>query len=980
MSGSYLNICVSLAVLFSAVAPGEEPGPESPPRDPAAGLKSIHVPEGFVVELMASEPLVLDPVAFDWDTRGRLWVVEMADYPLGLDGKNKAGGRVRVLEDRDRDGRYDHATLFAEGLNFPTGVLTWRDGAIVTAAPDILFLRDTTRDGVCNEREVLLTGLSQGNQQLRANGLRWGLDNWVYVAAGGHHGNYPRDTKLRSSRNQTEVAVGSRDFRFRPDTGEVEAQSGPTQFGRNRDDWGRWFGTQNARPLWHYVLPDHYLRRNPHYAAPEGRVQLPGPIQPPVYPVSSQQKRYHGFDHAGHYTSACSGMIYRDVHLFGSGKMHGFACEPFHNVVQRIDLQPQGVTFSGKRGGKDGSPDFFASTDRWCRPVMVRTGPDGALWVADMYRYMIEHPDWLPKNGKKELLPFYRHGDDRGRIYRVRRKGEEPPAMLDLERMDLAELVHRLGSPNGWVRDKAQQLLLWRGARNQTRGLASLAVEAEAPLMRLHALCTLDGLGTLTPEVVVKALSDAHPGVRENALRLAESRATAEVVAAALKLAGDPEPRVRMQLAFSLGAFPAHARAGRTLAEILLRDHADPYIRAAAFCSALTHDAALIEALVSSEHPALDGLRRPMIEIHLGTGRTDFLAALLAPVFRKASASFSKETVEPCVEVLDLLVRRKKPLPKLLESLGATKGGLGELAEAYSRLSEHAHRQLSGEAGPVSSRIVAAALLSRVEGRRPEAIKFLAGRLKPCADLEELAQVFKALSGTGDATVPALVIQAWSGFSPEARALALDELLSRTEWTRELLEAMGGEVVRPADFDAIRRLRLLNHPDKALRATAAKRLQSDSSPARSKVVEDYRPALKLKGEAARGQAVYRRACIACHRHGKEGLEVGPDLRTVAEHPPEKLLVSILDPNLEIQPGYHAYNCELKSGEKLFGLLAAENAASITLKFPDATMRDILRTDLASLKSVNLSLMPEGLEAVVTPQDLSDLVAFLRLKP
>ncbi|MCB1124353.1 MAG: dehydrogenase, partial [Verrucomicrobiae bacterium] len=392
---------------------------ESGPLSPEEAMKTIHVPEGYMVELIAAEPLVLDPVAFDWDAEGRLWVVEMADYPLGLGDDQAAGGRIRVLEDVDGDGTMDRSSLYAEGLNFPNGILHWRDGVIVTAAPDVLFLQDTNGDGKADKQEVLLTGLLEGNQQLRANGLRWGLDNWVYVAAGGHHGNYGVDTMVRSTRAGIDVKVGSRDFRFRPDTGELEPQSGPTQFGRNRDDWGNWFGTQNSRPLWHYVLPDHYVRRNPYFSPAETRVLLPNQVNPPVYPAKPPQKRFHNFQQSGHFTSACSGMIYRDGYLLDDEATNGFTCEPFHNLVQRIRLTHDGVTFHGERAGGENEPDFFASSDRWCRPVMVRTGPDGALWIADMYRYMIEHPQWLPQNGKDELLPHYREGDDKGRIWRV---------------------------------------------------------------------------------------------------------------------------------------------------------------------------------------------------------------------------------------------------------------------------------------------------------------------------------------------------------------------------------------------------------------------------------------------------------------------------------------------------------------------------------------------------------------------------------
>ena len=277
----------------------------------------------------------------------------------------------------------------------------------------------------------------------------------------------------------------------------------------------------------------------------------------------------------------------------------------------------------------------------------------------------------------------------------------------------------------------------------------------------------------------------------------------------------------------------------------------------------------------------------------------------------------------------------------------------------------------------MSSRLSAAALLARVPGDRERSLKFLADRIVPSVAPKELRSVFTTLAGTGDGSVPETLLSRWANLSPEARGVAVDQLFLRTDWTRRLVEALKSSAVKPSDLDATRRLRLLNHPDKSIREAAGAALRSQSSPARAKVVESFRPALDLKGDGTKGRAVFLKTCVACHKHGNEGREVGPDLRTVAQHPPEKLLVNILDPNLDIQPGYHAYNCQLKSGEQLFGLLSSENAVSITLKLPDATTRPLLRRDIASLKSVNLSLMPEGLEAGLSRQDLADLIAFLR---
>lgn len=944
-----------------------------PPLSPEESLRKIHLRPGFRAELVASEPLVLDPVAIDWAPDGRLWVVEMADYPLGMDGQGRAGGRVRVLEDTNGDGRYDKAAIFADGLSFPTGLLTWRDGVLVTAAPDIIFLRDTNGDGRADVREVLVSGLTTGNQQLRANGLRWGLDGWVYCAAGGHYLGYGAGTKLKTKRGET--LVGSRDFRFRPDTGEIEPVSGPSQFGRNRDDWGRWFGTQNSRPLWHYVLEDRYLRRNPHYAAPDPTRQIVVPLNPKVWPVSAPEKRFHSFENAGHFTSACAGMIYRDELLFGpaggGGESHAFTCEPFHNLVQRNVIVPDGVSFAARRAPGEEQADFFASEDRWCRPVMTRTGPDGALWVVDMYRAMIEHPDWLPKEGREELLPQYRLGDDRGRIYRVFAEGRPPRQPARLDRLNTVELVAALDSPNEWQRDKAHMMLVWRADNSAAPALAKLA-GAVNPLARVHALQTLHQLGELSDALLMQALRDEHPGVRENALQLAESRTNAGVIAAGVKLADDRDAKVRLQLACTLGAW-TNASAGDALARLAVADHENPYMLAAIMSSAVPHARALGAAAATAPASARATLSEPLAALALALNDRGLLAVLMAPVF-KADGIPTEAQFIAATRLLDTLARKNVTLASLASGDDALAGALRDVGwNTPQSIFASARSVVANDDMAISMRAAAAGVVARDEVDRAAALRLLGGLLEPKVAPEVQRAAIAGLAASGEASVPALLLGRLSSFSPASRGTAVEALLSREAWAFTLTEQLRD--TSSVTLDAAQRARLLKHSSKRVRDLAATVFAAGG--ARSEVVERYRSALKLAGDSTRGRAVFSRLCVACHKVGNEGQQVGPDLQSVAGHPPDKLLANILDPSADVQPGYGAYQCELSDGTEVYGLIAVETGNSVTIKLPDGTARVVLRKDIKSLRGLNASLMPEGLEAALTPQDMADLIGFLR---
>ncbi|MBB5034780.1 neutral/alkaline non-lysosomal ceramidase N-terminal domain-containing protein [Prosthecobacter vanneervenii] len=934
LEGEFADVAVTGLEKPAAAAPKPQVELASQPLGPEESAKKWHVREGYRIDLVAAEPVVLDPVAFDWDDKGRLWVIEMADYPLGMDGNGKAGGRVVMLEDTNSDGRYDKRTVIVNDLSYPTGILTWRDGVIVTAAPDIFFIKPS------GEKQVLYTGFSTGNQQLRVNGLRWGMDSWVYCAAGAHHGGYNKGTQIECKLTGQKIDLGSRDFRFKPDTGEFDPQSGPSQFGRAHDDWGHWFGVQNSFPLWHYVLQDHYLRRNPYVIPPDPVHQL-FPRNPPVYPASSMEKRFHSFDQAGRFTSACGIEVYRDRVLFGDGKTHAFTCEPFHNVVQHHVLEDDGVTFKASRDPAESKMDFLASEDRWCRPVMVRTGPDGALWVADMYRYMIEHPQWLPQNGKDELLPHYREGDDKGRIWKVVR------ISAPSTRTDAGQ---GLASANGWQRDKAQMQVAWENRKAETNDL----LQSKQPQTRAQAAWASLSQGRLTTSACLQLLEDESPHVREQALQMAEHLKwkgdSAALQQALAKLLNDKDEKVQLQLACTLGELRGDWAAD-LLAELLRTAPTASPLQGAALSSILPHLERVCTASPESDNRVAGMLFRCALAVKNETA----LAALLSrPASQKQASEFLAVLDENGLSLAQFTKQTTSP---------AAQQGLKQMSDMLAKAA--AALKTSQTSPPMADLEL---LASDREHR--EMVKALLPELwQKSADAGVLRLVTRLQPKSG----PEFLLAGWNERTPAVRMQILETLLSNDGWTLALLrrpEAKG--------CDAATRARLIKHPKKEIAKLASAVFEDASSSTRTAVVEKFKPALKLKGDAARGKTTFAQVCISCHKLDGVGIELGPDLRSVVQHDAEKLLNSILDPSAIIEPGFMAYHCTLKNGEQLYGVIATETSASLTLKMAGNMTKSVLRSDIAKLQSTGASLMPEGLEAALTPQTLADLIAYLQM--
>ncbi|HIG29774.1 MAG TPA: c-type cytochrome [Verrucomicrobiales bacterium] len=951
------------------------PLPDSSPHSPENSMELTHVRSGYTLELVAAEPLVKDPVAIDWGSDGRLWVAEMADYPYGMNGNGSPGGRIRYLQDRDSDGVYDHSTLFMDKLAFPTGVLEWKNGILVTAAPEIFYAEDTDGDGRADKKIVLFEGFMTGNQQLRVNGLRWGPDNWIYCASGGHHTGFGASNEIKSLIAEERIPLGSRDFRFQPDKGLLEPRSGPSQFGRVRDNWGNWFGVQNSFPLWHYVLEDHYLTRNPHLAIGDIRNQLRGRANPKVFSASTPQKRFHSYEQSERFTSACGPSLYRDSLLFpDSDTLHAFTCEPFHNVVQHSLLRKEGASFSGQRDPEDGPLDFFTSADRWSRPVMTRTGPDGALWIVDMYRYMIEHPDWLPENGRDELKPFYRSGEELGRIYRIYPNGKRPVIVARLSEMTPLKLVKQFNHSNGQIRDRAQQLLVTNGEISVVPNLEKMLRNHSNPLTRFHALCTLQGLQKLTSDLLMVALDDTVPEIRRQALITAErfNDSSDILVSKLCRMVKDPDPTVQLQLALSLGEWD-EPEAGKALVEIAQYPNIDSYLQIAVMTSIEKHYKILMQSFIDSGIIPRGTILKTVLSMGLSS-KSFLLDDLLVEVFSK----------NPTVE-------KSQPLKLLhtwqnvLHEEGLTTDSLGTGPYAFLKNSGNAVRDFLKNVeqwttdSTISIGIRSKAILAL--GRAPTLRQNHMIRLEHCLDpsmpRELQSAVIRSLTQIQTYEAANLILGKWMEITPEVRRTVLENILSRKQMADSLLDHLQNTHFATKDIETVYRKRLLNHQDEAIAKKARTVFSSIAEISPNPNTHTFPEALSLSGNTQKGLSVFTQRCSACHRENDNEKSVGPELGSITDRSSESLLFSILNPSDSVEPKYIAYDFTLNNEESFQGLIESESGNSLSIRLSDGSLKTILRQSIQSVRSQKQSLMPEGLAEGLSGQQMADLLAYVQ---
>jgi putative membrane-bound dehydrogenase-like protein len=979
---------------------GEPFGQMQKPLDPAESMKHFVTPEGFEVQLFASEAdFGGKPISMAWDERGRLWVCVTKDYPNSKQPEGKGHDRIVICEDTHGTGRADKFTVFADHLSLPTSLTFWRGGVIVHQPPDTLYLRDTNGDDVADERRVLFTGWSTEDTHAGPSNLHYGLDNWIYGIVG--YSGF--DGTIGGEHHRFSQGF----YRFRPDGSKMEflRNTNNNSWGVGFSEEGILFGsTANGNPSVHLPIPNRY------YEAVRGwsSTVLPGIAgNPPFEPITDKVRQV---DYHGHFTAGAGHELYTArTYPRDFWNRVAFVAEPTGHLLATFVLEPEGSTFRSRITG-----NLLASDDEWSAPIMGTVGPDGQVWAIDWYNYIVQHNPtprgW--KTGKGNAYETELRDKTHGRIYRIVYKGATPSPRPSLQGADAARLVAALRNDTMQWRLHAQRLLVERGQKDVVPALVALAADRSVDaiglnpavlhaLWTLHGLSALDGTNSEATAAAVAALQHPSAGVRQNAVQVLP-RNTA--LAAAILRAGllhDSSAQVRLAALLALAEAPTSPEAAQAVLETIRTPGAlrDRWLADATTCAAAAHAEPFLAAVLSpeggsslptgwqtlveriAEHCAR---KAPGVDVHallakLATGPEPVASAVLTGLsrgwLRGSGPSLSPEEGQSLAKLFTRLSPQGQG--QLVEL--ASRWGSDVLDKQSATITASCLARVRDERATDADRSHAAAQL--VSLRRSDAavvsqlLELLTPRTSPQLARGLLDAVALSEAGT---TGPALVALLPS-LTPEVRTAALHVLLGRADWTSALLDAAAAEKVTLTDLSLDQRQSLLAYPRRGI-AMRARRLLSRSAglpnPDRQKVVDEMLPLCEQKGDAVAGKAIFTKHCAVCHTHNGEGGKVGPDLTGMAVHPKSHLLIDILDPSRSVEGNYRQYMVTTRQGKVLSGLLASETRTSVELLDAQAQRHTILREDIDELQASGKSIMPEGFEKQLTKNDVANLLEFL----
>ena len=981
--------------------------PEGGPQRPEQTRGNLEVHPDFDLKLVAAEPLLSKPINFDWDAAGRLWVAETPEYPNGRRGmrpdyrgrewkdhggvdprpgqqERPARDKVTVLTDRNGDGVMDHREVFHEGLDLVTGLVFYKDGVIVTQAPEILWLRDTNRDGRCDRVEKLYTGLGTRDTHAVINNPRMGWDGWVYATHG-----YSGSQHVLSGDGQRDFGViGSGVVRFRPDGTAFEQYSskggntwGLTVTGENRVFWTQ---PTSGVLLMHTVLPEAALGRGKVGTQTSFKQVIRSPKSYPA--MGWEQMAYVQIDFVGSFTAAAGCVIYDGGTWPAEYAGDYFTTEPTINIVHHQRLQPEGASYTAAKLPGREETEFIRSRDMWWRPIEVRVGPDGAMYIADFYNQAVIHNDTRGPD-HNEVNAAVRPDRDHyfGRVWRINHKAARTVPVPDLSRAGDAELAAALEHPNRAVRLMSVQLL---AERPSAASHVVPRLQKGDPLARVAALWALQRMGKLSTDALQSALADASPEVRRNAALVVEERPASNPQPAGLRaLLRDRDPQVRVAGLRALAVAGLDEAGARELVAAW-PGLDDDFQRSAAVGAAMSSPESCIGAALTASNP--DALRPLVGQLAAGIGERKLVAAAAALVRTVAAAPGGGGPLGAAV--LEELGRGLKQVPELdavlTSSLKTLLGGPNgasalPLAAAWDRGGKLSAEigagaaglvrtlQNSSAAGPV--RVAAARNLLGL-GRGEDLEKVLAVALGAGKLQGELVTL---LGETGASPVGKLVAEVYGNLTAEGQGAAFAVLLQRGPWALAFLDAIQAGRVDAALIGPVNVGRLRTHPDKGVASRANAMLDKLLGPAaraKNDLIARLAPEVEKPGDAARGKQIFASACAVCHKLGDAGAEVGPALTGMGAHGPAELLVHIIDPNREVDPSFVTWNLETKDGQFHSGIIVRENPGAVTLKGP-AGLDEVKTAAIKTKVNTGRSLMPEGFEGLGA-EALRDLLTHL----
>jgi putative membrane-bound dehydrogenase-like protein len=951
------------------VIPHAQDKPPGPPLTPAEAVARMTVPEGFRVELVASEPDIVNPVAMTFDERGRAWITESLEYPRREAGTGR--DRVKVLEDTDGDGGADRFTVFADGLNIPSGIAVGHGGVWVANAPDLLYLQDTDGDGRADRQEVVVTGFGRADTHELPNSLTWGPDGWLYGINGVFN---PSHIEYRGKTFDFTCAL----FRVHPKSRDFEVFAEGTS-----NPWGVAFDTEGSAffsacvidHLWHIVESGYYHRQG-------------GPYPPFTWKIGSIVKHKHQ-------KAAYCGIHFFDSDAYPPEYRGRLYMGNIHGGCINVDcLARDGATYFATP-----APDFLTANDAWFMPVVQKTGPDGCLYILDWYdRYHCYQDANRDPQGIDRL---------KGRLYRVRYQDAPRRYGFDLAACDENELIDLLASPNVYDRDVAQRLLAERAGDATARKLEQVVLDdGRNRSARMHALWALIGRGDLTAAFMTRLLGHDDSILRAWGVRAAgnSESLTPDVLATVARLAADPSPDVRLQVAIVAG------KCGSPLAPEMLLDvisHSDsdpliphivwrnlqPLLEDEATCRSLiawigesnfprTAELLpfLIERVLARRTDNMDRLTQ-LYTLLVDSGKFDsapgerLLATLTAQV---QSGELADRRLELVRAALDPLVRAHwsegRPLWLQNVVLAASWGDRQAVAEIW--------RFVADGNRPGDERLAALeALIAAGDDAVLEAAReVLANR--DSGPVAWRADVLAALGRMEDPRVAEVVLFAYTVMEPELRPKAVELLTQRVEWARALLAAIGAQKLPAEALHTNQVLKLLAADDAEVASQVRQvwgTIRTERDPLRERMVARMRRFVREHpGDPHRGIAVYKKVCGQCHKMHGEGAEVGPDITVNGRASFEQLLSNVFDPSLVIGASYQARTVVTTDGRVLTGLLVEDNPQRVVLKVQGGKLETVPRDDVDEFSVSRLSMMPEDLEKQLKPEELADLFAYLTL--